>query len=412
MLRSHLTLAVKVLGRRPFFTFVSLVGVTLTLLVLTVAAALVDHLFGPLAPETRQERTLVLASLELTGGRSSSTGWPGYAFLDRYARGLPGVERLAVTTQARSVFSYVGGERVRSYLRHTDAEFWRVLEFRFLEGGPFLDEDVAAARPLAVINASTRERFFGGAPALGRTLEIDGQRFRVAGVVPDVPFLRLVPFADVWVPLSTLPGEGWRRDLRGGFLGILLARDRADFPAIRSELAARLPTVDLAGTPFTTAYAVPETLFETMARLLLRTGRGQRSLADRLTLTLAGLALAFMALPALNLVNLSLSRALERAAEIGVRRAFGATRAGILVQFVLENLLLTLLGGLLALGLAQLALRALTASGLLPYADLHLNWRVFAWGLGFALAFGVLSGAYPAWRLARLHPVEALRGGR
>jgi putative ABC transport system permease protein len=411
MLRSHVKLALKVLGRRPFFTAVSLLGVTLTLLVLTVAASLFDHAFARHAPEVRQDRTLLVFFLELRGDRATSSGWPGYLFLDRYARDLPGVERMSISTGVKSAFSYVGGDRVRSFLKRTDGDFWRIMAFEFLEGGPYTDEDVASARPVAVINTATRDRFFGSGAAVGKSLEIEGQRYQVVGVVRDVPFLRLVPFADVWVPLTVARSDAWRRDLRGSFMGVLLARSRADFPAIQSELRSRMATVDLSGTEFKTASAEAETLFATFARILLRTGPGQSGFVPKLVAILSGLALAFMALPALNLVNLQVSRALERASEIGVRRAFGASKAALVGQFVLENVVLTLIGGGIALVATEAALRALTASGLVPYADLHLNGRIFAWGLFFALVFGMLSGAWPAWRLSRLHPVEALRGG-
>jgi putative ABC transport system permease protein len=420
VLRSHVTLALKVLGRRPFFTAVSLVGVTLTLLVLTVAAALFDHAFARQAPEVRQDRTLLVFFLELRGDRATSSGFPGYRFLDLYARDLPGVERMSVASQVQTAFSYVGGERVRSYLKRTDADFWRIMAFDFVEGGPYTDDDVATARPVAVINAATRDRFFGGGEAVGKSLEVEGQRYRVVGVVRDVPFLRLVPFADLWVPLTVARSDAWKRDLRGGFVGVLLARSRADVPAIQAEFRSRVAAADLSGTEFETASAEAETLFATLARLLLRTGpsravvgreAGPGGFAAKLVLVLSGLALAFMALPALNLVNLSVSRALERASEIGVRRAFGASKTALVGQFVLENVVLTLIGGLLAILLTEAALRALTASGLVPYAEFHVNWRIFGWGLLLALAFGTLSGAWPAWRLSRLHPVEALRGG-
>jgi len=420
MLKSHVKLALKVLGRRPFFTAVSLLGVTLTLLVLTVVAALFDQTFAPQPPEVRQDRTLLVFSLELRGDRATSSSQPGYLLLDRYARGLPGVERMSVSTQIQSAFSYVGGDRVRSFLKRTDGEFWRIMAFDFVEGGPYTDEDVASARPVAVINATTRDRFFGGGTAVGRSLEIEGQRYKIVGVVPDVPFLRLVPFADVWVPLTVARSDAWKRDLRGPFVGVLLARSRADFPAIQSEFRSRMATVDLSGTEFKTASAEAETLFATVARMLLRTGpsrsvvgrgAGPGGFVAKFVAVLSGLALAFMALPALNLVNLSVSRALERASEIGVRRAFGASKAALVGQFVLENVILALIGGGVALVATEAALRALTASGLVPYADFHINVRIFGWGLFFALVFGVLSGAWPAWRLSRLHPVDALRGG-
>jgi putative ABC transport system permease protein len=411
MVRSHLNLALKVLRRRPFFTAVSLLGVSLTLLVLTVATALFDHAFAPFPPETRQDRTLLIFFLQLIGPDARSQSWPGYLFLDRYARDLPGVERMAVASMPHRAFSYRGKERIRSYLKRTDAAFWQVLSFDFVEGAPYDEDDVEKARYVAVINETTRDRFFPGRGAVGQSIELDGERYEVRGVVKDVPSLRLVPFADVFVPLTAQRSDSWRRQLRGDLIGLLLARRAADFPAIKAELRSRLATVDLSGTEFRTVNAAPETLFETFARLLLARRPGAAHSRERLLGLLLGLALAFMLLPALNLVNLSVSRALERSSEIGVRRAFGASSLQVVAQLVLENVVLALIGGLLAFVAAEAVLRAIDASGLIPYADLHLNGRIFLWGLGFALVFGVLSGLWPAWRLSRLSPVEALRGG-
>ena len=124
----------------------------------------------------------------------------------------------------------------------------------------------------------------------------------------------------------------------------------------------------------------------------------------------AALALAFMILPTINLVNINVSRILERASEIGVRKAFGASRRTLVVQFVVENVALCLVGGALGLALSLVVLRMISASALIPYAEFHLNIRIFLYGLAFAVAFGVLSGTFPAWKMSRLHPVEALRG--
>jgi putative ABC transport system permease protein len=59
----------------------------------------------------------------------------------------------------------------------------------------------------------------------------------------------------------------------------------------------------------------------------------------------------------------------------------------------------------------MLVLRLLTISALIPYAEFTMNYRIFGFAVAVALMFGVLSGVYPAWRMSRLHPVEALRGG-
>jgi len=135
MLRSYLKLAWKVLWRRKFFTAISLFGICLTLVVLMVATAVLDHIFAPLAPEVRQHRTLSVLRARMTGEHVQSTSMPGYLLLDRYARDLPGVERTAIFAMPRTVYSYWNGQRIRSLIKRTDAEYWRVLDFRFLEGG-------------------------------------------------------------------------------------------------------------------------------------------------------------------------------------------------------------------------------------------------------------------------------------
>jgi putative ABC transport system permease protein len=153
-----------------------------------------------------------------------------------------------------------------------------------------------------------------------------------------------------------------------------------------------------------------DTKLDVVARAL----QGRESYVDsggsRLLAMIAGGMLVFMLLPALNLVNLNMGRIMERSAEIGVRKAFGATSLQLAGQLVVENVLLCLAGGLLGLACAQGVLWWLEASQLIPYLEVHINPTVFGCGMLLAFVFGLLSGAIPAWKMSRLDPVHALKG--
>jgi putative ABC transport system permease protein len=416
MIRNYLKVALKVLARRKFFTFISLFGISVTLLVLLVVAAIFDHTLAPQAPETRSDRTLGVYDLAMTGPHNIQSSEPGYSFLDRYVRplsALPGVEALSFISTPQGAVAYLEGKKIESRLRRTDGEFWKILDFQFLEGGPFTDEDELGARFVAVINETTRGRFFAGQPAVGKTIEVDGQRFRVVGVVPDVPLLRFSSSADIWVPISTAKSKLYRDQWMGGFNALILARSRADLPAIKSEFQARLREAEKHlpdPKNYQTLSSGADSLFEAWVRQVTPGGHTNPPSPGQVKAALFLLMLLFMLLPTLNLVNINLSRILDRASEIGVRKAFGASSRTLVGQFVIENLVITLLGAGLGLVLAVPVLSALNASGVLPYARLDLSFRVFLYGLAMAVFFGILSGVYPAWRMSKLHPVQALRG--
>src|SRR5687767_700595 len=412
MFGHYLTLAVKVLMRRKFFTFISLFGISFTLLVLTVVAALFDHSFGPGAEEPRQDRTLYVDRAVMHGPHSTSSSAPGFKVLDAYARNLPGVERLSLFENTRTVYSYIDGRKISSALRRTDDEYWRILEFRFVEGGPIGTADVAEARFVAVINTTTRQRIFDGRSALGQTFEADGQRFRVIGVVENVSILRSVPHADIWVPYTTAKTDAFKRELLGNWGAMALARDRASMAAIHEEFNSRLLRLELPSKDLE-AYVAPfETKIAAFARHMpLADRKSPESQVWRLVSLMAGLGLLFVLIPTVNLVNINISRIMERASEIGVRKAFGAPARTLVGQFLIENVLLTLVGGLVGFLLSLLVLRAIGQSGLFTYAQFSLNPRVFAYGTALAVLFGLISGVYPAWRMSRLNPVDALKGG-
>jgi putative ABC transport system permease protein len=117
----------------------------------------------------------------------------------------------------------------------------------------------------------------------------------------------------------------------------------------------------------------------------------------------------FMSLPAINLVNLNVSRMMERASEIGVRKAFGAPVRTLMGQFVIENLFITAIGGAIALVLSALVVSFINRSGWIVKADLTINLNVFAASVLICLAFGIMSGLLPALRMARVSIAQALK---
>lgn len=408
----HLTalkLTLRVLARRKVFTAISLFGVSFTLATLMVLSSLADHAFGAHLPDPDFETTLGVYAMRLAGEHRVSSGYPGYGFLDKQVRTLTTPERVVIVSVPENGSIYESGRKFDLQVRDVEAGFWDLSRFRFVEGSPFSAEDDRAARQVAVINATTRARLFGeGAPALGRSLEFEGRTFRVVGVVPDVSAIQLTTSSDVWLPMGSRIGSGYRDQIRGGHLGLVKLKRPGDKAAAQAELLTRLTAMQLPAE-YTEVQTGLDTPLEAMSRDIFGGDMkdSRPMLAIALFVALAGL---FMILPAVNLANLAISRTLERAAEIGVRKAFGASGRQLIGQLLFENLILTLIGGAISVPLSALTLALFNRSGIVEYADFGINARVLLWGFLSAVAFSLLSGIYPAWRLSRLTPAEAMRG--
>ncbi|GGF12245.1 ABC transporter permease [Hymenobacter cavernae] len=400
--------------RRKFFTFISLFGIAFTLMVLLVVVAMFDYTVGAHYPESRLDRMVFANFLHVKFKDGGNMNTPlSYHLLDKYVRTLRTPEKVAIASNFHATPSYVGNRKLDLDLRYTDATFWQVLDFNFREGKAFQEADVKAAAHVAVINRTTARQYFGTETGVvGRTIVVNQTNYRVQGVVDDVPAMRFCSYADVWVPITTSPDDLQHVQLNGDYLAIILAKSSGDVPAVQAEFERamkRVPLPDPKGMDYLDLHA--DRLMASFSRQLMSPLTEYKS--DGLELLypiLAGLALLFMLLPALNLININVSRIMERSSEIGVRKAFGATGGKLVSQFLVENIFLTLIGGILGLSLAYVALQLISGSDLLAYARFELNWQIFAWALLVTVFFGVLSGVYPAFKMSRLQPVQALKG--
>ena len=410
MLTNYIKMAWKVMLRRRFFTFVSLFGVAFTMVVIMVVASLLDHTFGAHAPESKLNRIVGVYFASMTTKDRGYHNMGGYKLVDKQLRRLQPVEAMSIHSMIGVGYCYQNGRAQSFFLKRTDETFWHIFDFTFLEGAPFNQRDDDNRNFVAVINRSTRDALFGSsASGLGRSVTVDGQTFRIVGVVKDVPFLRMTTFSDIWAPISTAKTEAFRDEIVGDYFGTVLAKTRSDIPGLRRQFAGMLRQVELP-PDYDTLTAALDSPFEAVAHVLF--GRHeQESHPGKLLGGLLGAMFLFMLLPTVNLVNINLSRIFERSSEIGVRKAFGASSRVLVGQFVVENVVLTLVGSAIGLLGSGLMLRLLTISGLIPYAEFTMNYRIFGFAVAVALIFGIMSGVYPAWRMSKLHPVEALRGG-
>lgn len=412
MLTNYLKIAWKVLLRHPFYTFITLFGISLTLTVLMVLTSFIDHLVGSHYPENKRDRLLYVQMLSLSDSlrQSRNKGPASYEFMQRYVLSLKTPEKVGLSTFFAFGNTYVNNKRIELKIKHTNADFWAVTDFEFLEGKPYDEQNLKNGDNVVVISDNLKQQYFGDGEGsvVGKFLQMDNRNYRVIGVVRGVPVTRPVTSADLYLPSTASNLPNLSKGFSGGYMALILAREPSDMPAIQAEydqVISRIPLPNESnGFKFANLDTSAGNYLEAWLNNFL-----DRPDSSIFYMVVGVFMLLFMGLPAINLVNLNVSRILERASEIGIRKAFGAPIRTLIGQFIIENLFITFIGGAIALALSTIIIMLINQSGWIAKSDLTLNFTVFAVSVLICLIFGLLSGVVPALRMSKLSIADALK---
>jgi putative ABC transport system permease protein len=312
-------------------------------------------------------------------------------------------------------------------LRYTSADFFSMFDVPFARGGPWTaTEDDAHAR-VAVISRELAEKLFDDGDGVGRTVRVNEHELAIVGVLdrwrPMPHFYDLFvgtygEVEQVFLPFTT------SRDLELERSGNIDCWGEAgtdstgpNAPCAWLQFWVQLDSPAQAGAyrDFLISYSEEQRQsgrFERPPNVRLRSVMEwldfRRVVPSDVRLQ-AWLAFAFLAVCVLNTVGLLLAKFLRRSAEIGVRRALGASRRAIFAQFLVEAGAIGLIGGVLGLGLAWLGLYAVQQQPV-EYAPLaRLDPAMLATTFVLAIASSSVAGLLPAWRAARIVPALQLK---
>lgn len=325
----------------------------------------------------------------------------------------------AIAYSSETPWSYFGDYGVEEFsLKNVNAEWWQVFDYEFTEGRPFGPQEVEQATSVAVIDEKVKNRFFPNQKASGQMLEVSGKMCKIVGVVRNVPSNCAQSFANIFIPYTLT--EGYTRELTqtGEFSMAFLGTSGQNIDEIKNEFEnIRKRIVPLLDDDYNLFFGGPDNAMGTYLRGWENPEQYEGS-ATKMMIIL-GRFLLVMLLPAINLISIQLIRIHERSEEIGVRKAFGATRWGLIKQILYENTLLTFFGAILGLvmalvvvyGFHDLIIRTLF-NDFGEGVSLSINYGLFFICLGASLVLSLVSGILPAMKMSHLESVEVLKGGQ
>ena len=443
MIKNYFKMAWKVLQRRKFFTFVSLFGISITLMVLILFTSVLENNFGNNPPVTKQDHFVIVPEVTkqrvvtdtvwkidstlienkmvydstseiVQNNESTAQAQASYFLVKNYLSKVNIPERYSmVSTGAVFDIFYQNKKIVLSGI-YCDANYWTILDHTFLEGGPFGENEINNELQVCIINEKTRDEYFGkGEKALGQEIINEEKHYKVVGVVKNVSDDKRYAFADIYLPftLNKQLVNLEDRDVLGGLTVLYFASSPSQREDIKAEIKGLEKSIVLEDPNFNVVTLSPMNYNEDLSRSYFYRENQAEGLY-LLYLVIGGLILIFILVPTLNLINLNISRILERSSEIGVRKAFGATRNHLIYQFIFENVIISLIGGVLGFLLAGILLRILNNSNIITDADITLNLRVAIYSILTAVLFGIISGALPAMRMSKLKIVDAIKNLR
>ena len=355
--------------------------------------------------ESLGSNTIFVSKFEPSFGRP-----PGPAEIHR--KDLTMADADALATEAPSVVGVSPVTRLLSAtMRYRDKQTdtpilfgvtpqYEFVQSQYVGSGRFIREiDMQDRANVVIIGVDVKQALFPYEDAVDKEVRINGNPFRVIGVMePLGNFFGQSRDNSIFIPITTFDKYYPDRPFPDiVFFVIVRPRSRAYVKSAMDEITdiLRRRRQVPAGAPNTFGISSQDSLLDVYNQLTGATA-----------LVLTSISFVALMIGGIGVMNIMLVSVTERTKEIGVRKAVGATKLNILSQFLIEAVVLTAIGGLAGLAVGEVASLLMNKYSPLPaYVPL---WAI-GLGVGISAAVGIIFGLWPAWKAARLNPIDALR---
>lgn len=429
MLKNFWKIAIRQLGKQKFYSAVKIGGFALGIAACLLIGLYIHNQFSYDRDFPRAERLYRLTGYMPQDGkvRKAGGGWPA-PFAQALSTEFPGVERTA-RMMPSTLFAGAGGNQLRPIestrstfeqgFAYADSSLPDLFHFQMVYG----DRTNALSQPQTLIlSKSKAEKFYHGQNPVGRQVILNDDKdhpWTIGGVMQDPPGNSHLQF-DYY--LSLTGHELWKGEqqtwMAGNYEVYMLLHPDADVQKLAGNITLICKKY---WTPEMVQNGVPDALhvLDKLGFMLQPVSdiHGTADIEDMAThvdrkyLWLFGaIGIFILLLASINFINLSTARSANRAKEVGLRKAVGSHRQGLIRQFLLESMVTTGFSFLLAIGLAALLLPLFNK---LAGTSMHFPWT--AWWLApgvlsASMVIGLIAGVYPAFYLSAFRPAQVLKG--
>lgn len=405
---------------------------------LTMTLFLVIYIMvGPVYPEQERSRMAILETVYYQSTDNSGNYLSGASMaLADSLRNMPEVEWLtAIRSKIDGGVIGSDGKRIPCVSQPADDTYWRVFNFRFIQGRAFNRTEWESNSPVCVISEGMARKLFGHADMTSSAQDMedsglfvrlpDNSLRRVVGIVEDVSMATPMTSAQMWTPSEKNSDINTERQYIGRYTLVMLLPEGKTVEQLQERVARMEETINQELASSGSKYQLslngqPYTYWQFCL------GYNEQSTTRKIL----GLLLAFLLIPAMNMGSMVASRINARTSEMGIRRAYGAGRMMLLWQVLQENFLLTLIGSLLGLAISWLIVtlgadwllfifnddgRQMIDGALEPvqlHTDMLFSGWVVAAVLVATLALNLIATLGPALWILRKHVTEEINHKR
>jgi putative ABC transport system permease protein len=359
-----------------------IIGVAAVIALIAVGQGVTQDITGEL--EDLGTNLIVVTGMRSLGGVLES------ADVEQLKR-LPSISRVAPSISQNEVTVKAGTTSTTATVEGTNEDYPDVRNFKLVQGRFITPDDVDKRKRVAVIGQDIYDELYGTGNALGESITINGQRYTIIGLMESKgEVLGQDLDKNIFIPISSAERLLGTKILRTIYVQATTTNETTSAVAEINQLYEK-------------KFGKPDLVRITSQDQLIGS---MDSMTQSLTLMLGAIAGISLLVGGIGIMNIMLVSVTERTREIGIRKAIGARRRDIMMQFLVEAIILSIAGGIIGILLGALS-ASLISTGL-GWATVIPVWSVLL-AFTFSVLVGVFFGIYPAMKASKLHPIEALR---